>query len=45
MFYRIEGNIMEFDKSSLTSSNNSDNKIDMSDINGASGKLTIGKSF
>ena len=45
MFYRIEGNIMEFDKSSLTSSTNSDNKIDMSEINGASGKLTIGKSF
>ena len=45
MFYRIEGNIMEFDKVSLTSGTNADNKIDMSEINGASGKITIGKSF
>jgi len=45
MFFRVEGNIMEFDGASLTSTTNSDNKIDMSEINGASGKISIGKSF
>jgi len=45
MFFRVEGNVMEFDGASLTSTTNSDNKIDMSEINGASGKISIGKSF
>tara|TARA_B110000444_G_C18734760_1_gene545063 strand:- start:475 stop:1122 length:648 start_codon:yes stop_codon:yes gene_type:complete len=45
MFFRVEGNVMEFDASSLTSTSNSDNKIDMSEINGASGKISIGRSF
>ena len=44
-FFRVEGNVMEFDASSLTSTSNSDNKIDMSEINGASGKISIGRSF
>lgn len=45
MFARIEGNYMQFDGASLTSTTNSDNKIELTDLNGASAKFSIGKSF
>tara|TARA_B100000780_G_C21049837_1_gene421562 strand:- start:129 stop:794 length:666 start_codon:yes stop_codon:yes gene_type:complete len=45
MFFRVEGNVMEFDGASLTSTSNADNKVDMSQINGVSGKISIGRSF
>ena len=44
MFIRASGNIMEFDGASMTSAN-SMNVIKVDQINGASGKLSIGKSF
>ena len=45
MFVRVEGNYMQFDGASLTSSTNSDNKIELTDLNGVSAKLSVGKSF
>ena len=45
MFARIEGNYMTFDGASLTSTTNSDNKIELTDLNGVSAKFSIGKSF
>jgi hypothetical protein len=44
IFLRVEGNYMDFDGTSLTSSANS-NKIELSQLHGVSGKLSIGKSF
>jgi hypothetical protein len=45
MFVRIEGNYMDFDGASLTSSTNSANKISIDDLQGVSAKLSLGKSF
>ena len=45
MFFRVEGSIMEFDSAKLTSTTNSDNTIELKDLEGASGKVSIGKSF
>jgi hypothetical protein len=45
MFFRVEGNVMEFDGASLTSTTNTDNSVKMSELNGVSGKISIGKSF
>ena len=45
MFFRVEGNVMEFDGVSMTSTTNTDNVIKMSELNGISGKISIGKSF
>jgi len=44
-FVRLEGNYMDFDGASLTSSTNSDNKMSIDDLQGASAKLSLGKSF
>jgi hypothetical protein len=44
LFFRAEGNYMNFDGASLTSSANS-NKIDLTSLDGVSGKLSIGKTF
>jgi hypothetical protein len=44
-FARLEGNYMDFDGASLTSSTNSDNKISIDDLQGVSAKLSLGKSF
>ena len=44
MFLRVEGNYMEFDGASVTSANGV-NKISLDSLDGASGKLSIGKSF
>ena len=44
LFVRVEGNYMDFDGASLTSSANS-NKIELSQLHGVSGKISLGKSF
>ncbi len=44
MFLRVEGNYMEFDGASVTSANGV-NKISLDSLDGASGKLSVGKSF
>ena len=44
LFVRVEGNYMDFDGASLTSSANS-NKIELSQLHGVSGKVSIGKTF
>jgi hypothetical protein len=44
MFVRVEGNYIDFDGASLTSTANS-NKVDLSQLHGVSGKISIGKSF
>jgi hypothetical protein len=44
VFVRVEGNYMDFDGASLTSSANS-NKIELSQLHGVSGKVSIGKTF
>ena len=43
-FIRAEGNYMNFDGASLTSSANS-NKISLTSLDGVSGKISIGKTF
>ena len=45
MFVRVEGNYMQFDGATLTSTTNSDNEISLTDLNGASAKFSVGKSF
>jgi hypothetical protein len=45
MFFRVEGTYMDFDNAKLTSTTNSDNTIELNNLEGASGKLSIGKSF
>lgn len=45
MFIRLEGNYMDFDGVTLTSTTNSDNKISIDDLQGVSAKLSLGKSF
>ena len=44
LFVRVEGNYMDFDGASLTSSANN-NKIELSQLHGVSGKISLGKSF
>ena len=44
MFIRGEANLMEFDPVSLTSST-SVNKITVDELNGVTGKISIGTSF
>ena len=45
MFFRVEGTIMDFDNAKLTSTTNGDNTIELNNLEGASGKISIGKSF
>jgi hypothetical protein len=45
MFARVEGSYTDFGSVSLTASNNTDNKITLGQLEGAAGKISIGKSF
>lgn len=45
MFLRLEGNYMSFNGASQTSGNNADRKIELNDLDGVTGKISIGKSF
>jgi hypothetical protein len=44
MFLRVEGSYMDFGSTSVTASN-TDNKVELSKLEGLVGKLSIGKSF
>ena len=45
MFARIEGSVMDLGGQKLTSSKNSDNTVELKDVVGATGRISIGKSF
>ena len=45
IFFRVEGNYMDFGSESLTATNNSENKISLNKLQGASAKISVGKSF
>ena len=45
MFARIEGSVMDLGGQKLTSSTNSDNTVELKDVVGATGRISIGKSF
>ena len=45
VFFRVEGNYMDFGSESLTATNNSENKISLNKLQGASAKISVGKSF
>ena len=45
MFFRVEGSYMDFDNAKLVSTTNADNTIALNNLEGASGKVSIGKSF
>lgn len=45
MFVRVEGNYMTFDGLTLTATNNAENQITLNTLDGASAKVSIGKSF
>ena len=45
LFLRAEANVIMMDGTTLTSTTNSDNVIKLDHLNGASGKISIGKSF
>ena len=44
-FLRMEGNYMNFDAQALTSSTNADRKISLRNLDGVSGRVSLGKSF
>ena len=44
-FLRMEGNYMNFDAQALTSSTNADRRISLRNLDGVSGKVSLGKSF
>jgi len=45
MFVRVEGTYMDFDDAKLVSTTNADNTVELNNLEGASGKISIGKSF
>ncbi len=45
IFIRAEANYADYDSVTLTSQTNSDNKVKMGNLDGVSGKFSIGKSF
>ncbi len=45
MFARIEGSYMDFGGASVTSTTNADNKIELKELEGASARVSIGRSF
>ena len=44
-FIRVEGNYMTFDSTSLTNNNDSEKVVKLKNLDGVSGKISIGKSF
>ena len=44
-FVRVEGNYLQFDSVSVTNSNNSDLSVKLKNLDGLTGKISIGKSF
>ena len=45
VFFRFEGNYMNFDGASQTSSTDSTRKIELTSLDGISGKISLGKTF
>ena len=45
IFVRVEGTYMDLGSTSLTATNNSENKITLSSLQGAAARLSIGKAF
>ena len=45
MFIRVEGSYMDFDGATQTSSSNADRKIELTSLDGVTGKVSFGKSF
>ena len=45
MFARFEGSVMDMGGQKLTSTTNSDNTVELKDVVGATGRISIGKSF
>ncbi|MDC0460970.1 hypothetical protein OAN11_02040 [Candidatus Pelagibacter sp.] len=45
VFFRFEGNYMSFDGASAVSQTNADRKIELDNLDGVTGKLSIGKTF
>ena len=45
MFARFEGSVMDLGGQKLTSTTNSDNTVELKDVVGATGRISIGKSF
>ena len=45
MFARFEGTVMDLGGQKLTSTTNSENTVELKDVVGATGKISIGKSF
>ena len=45
MFARIEGTVMDLGGQKLTSTTNSANTVELKDVVGATGRISIGKSF
>ena len=45
MFARIEGSVMDLGGQKLTSTTNADNTVELKDVVGATGRISIGKSF
>ena len=45
VFVRLEASYFNFDGTKLTSSTNSDNTVEIDEINGVAGRISLGKSF
>ena len=45
MFVRIEGTYMSFDDVQLSATNNNDNKIELNQLEGLTGSISVGKAF
>ena len=44
-FFRFEGNYLQFDAQTVTNSNDTNKSIKLKNLDGVSGKITVGKSF
>ncbi len=45
VFFRFEGNYMDFGSATQNNTNNSNRKIELSSLDGISGKISLGKTF
>ena len=45
MFFRVEGTYTEFDGSTVASTGNADRSIELKNLDGVAGKISLGKSF
>lgn len=45
VFFRFEGNYMDFGSASQTNTNNANRKIELTSLDGISGKISLGKTF